>query len=85
MSDSISVIREFLISNSSQSIEATELDRSRDLLEEGVIDSLALMELVEFIRERYALEFEPNEITAENFKTLGAIAALVDSKRQPDG
>jgi acyl carrier protein len=85
MSDSISVIREFLISNSSQSIDATELDRSRDLLEEGVIDSLGLMELVEFIRERYALEFEPNEITAENFKTLGTIAALIDAKRQPDG
>ena len=82
MSDSISVVREFLLSHSSQSVDATELDRSRDLLEEGVIDSLGLMELVEFLRKHYALEFEPNEIIAQNFKTLATIGALIDGKLQ---
>jgi acyl carrier protein len=85
VSDSAEVIREFLLSHSNQSLDALELERSRDLLEEGVIDSLGLMELVEFLRSHYDLEFEPNEITAENFKTVRTIATLVDNKRQGDG
>jgi acyl carrier protein len=80
MPDTISVIRGVLISHSNQPIDAAELDHSRDLLEEGVIDSLGLMELVEFLRERYSVEFEPNEITSQNFKTLDTIGALVDRK-----
>lgn len=82
MSDSISVIREFLVSHSTQSVDANELDRSRDLLDEGVIDSLGLMELVEFLSKRFALEFEPSEIVPANFKTLASIGALVDGKLQ---
>ncbi len=81
-SDAVAVIRDFLASRSSHSVDAVELDRSRDLLEDGVIDSLGLMVLIDFLSERYELEFEPDEIVPENFKTLGAIATLVDDKVQ---
>jgi acyl carrier protein len=84
MSDTISVIREFLI-NSDQPIDAVELDRSDDLLEDGVLDSLGLMVVVQFLTERYSVEFEPNEIVPENFKTVEAMAALVDGKLQLRG
>lgn len=77
MADTISVIREFFLDHS---VDATDLDRSRDLLEEGVIDSLALMELVEFLRQRYSIEFEPRDLVAQNFKTLATIGTLVDGK-----
>ena len=58
---------------------------SRDLLEEGVIDSLALMELVEFLRQRFSVEFAPNEVVSQNFKTLDTIGTLVDRKLEGKG
>jgi acyl carrier protein len=84
MSDTTSVIREFLI-NSDQPIDAVELDRSNDLLEDGLLDSLGLMVVVQFLTDHYSVEFQPNEIVPENFATVEAMAALVDGKLQPGG
>ena len=84
-SDAVSVIRDFLVTRSSRPVDAAELDGSRDLLEDGVIDSLSLMVLVDFLGERYGLEFEPDEIVPENFKSLETIAALVDGKLRRTG
>lgn len=84
MPDTRSVIREFLI-NSDQPVDAVELDRSVDLLEDGILDSLGLMVVVQFMTEHYSVEFQPNEIIPENFKTVEAMAALVDRKLQLGG
>lgn len=85
MSDTISVIREFLINGSNQPIDAAELDGSRHLLEDGVIDSLGLMVLVQFLTEHYALEFHADDIVPENFRTVEAMAALVTAKLERKG
>ncbi len=56
------------------------------LLTKGVIDSLGVMELVEFLSGAFGLEVDPTEITEENFGTLAGIARYVVSKgarRQP--
>jgi acyl carrier protein len=83
--DTISVIREFLISGSTQPIDATDLDGSHHLLEDGIIDSLGLMVLVQFLTEHYSLEFQTDEIVPENFKSIEAMAALVNDKLTPRG
>ena len=49
MTNTIAVLRDFLLNNSNQPVDADELDRSSDLLEEGVLDSLSLMVLVNFL------------------------------------
>jgi acyl carrier protein len=38
------------------------------------------MDLVSFLRERYGLEFEADEMVPDTFRTLEAIAAFVDGK-----
>ncbi len=56
------------------------------LLTNGIIDSLGVMELVEFLSGEFGLEVDPAEITEENFGTLAGIARYVVSKgarRQP--
>ena len=57
-----------------------ELASDTPLLQ-GLLDSLALMELVAFIEETYDLSIEPDELVEDNFETLSAIGGLVDGKR----
>ena len=48
-----------------------------DLIEEGVIDSLALIELLFAIERRFGIEIPPDRLEVERFRTLGALAELV--------
>ncbi|HEY8472307.1 MAG TPA: acyl carrier protein [Natronosporangium sp.] len=45
------------------------------------LDSMAVVELVVAIEERFGVSFDEDEVTAEVFETVGSLAALVESKR----
>jgi acyl carrier protein len=44
---------------------------------DGIIDSIALMELVAFLEERFGIQIDDTDLSAENFRTVGAIEQLV--------
>lgn len=44
------------------------------------LDSMAVVELVTELQERFGIEIDDDEITGDSFETLGDLAALVDSK-----
>ena len=81
MTESLSIIREYLLSPADDPLDAEELDGSVSLLDDGVLDSLRLMKLIQFIGERFSIELQPDEIVPENFRTLETIGELVDRKR----
>jgi acyl carrier protein len=81
MSGTRDVIREYLLAHSNYVVDAEELERSRNLTEDGVLDSFSLMELVGFLDDRFSIELLADDIVSENFKTLETIVALVDAKR----
>jgi acyl carrier protein len=47
---------------------------------EGILDSLALMQLVAFIEEEFGVEIDDAEMTADNFRTVADIEGLVTQK-----
>ena len=49
------------------------------LLEEGVIDSLGLLEVVTFIEAEFGISVEDTDVTLENFGSVNAISAYVRS------
>jgi len=51
------------------------------LVEQGVIDSLTMMELIGFLERTYEIQVTDNELIPENFETLSAIASFVEQKR----
>jgi acyl carrier protein len=85
LTDTIAVLRDFLVNHSNQPVDGDELDRSSDLLEEGVLDSLSLMVLVDYLSERYSIEFDASEVIPQHFRSLEAIANLVDTKVEGRG
>jgi acyl carrier protein len=54
----------------------------RDPLLPDVIDSLGVMEVVAFVEEHFDVEIGDDELVAENFASLEAIASLIE--RKPD-
>jgi acyl carrier protein len=60
--------------------EAATLNDDDPLFPE-VIDSLGVMEVVDFVEERYGIKIEEDELLADNFRSLTAIGSLIDSKR----
>ncbi len=51
------------------------------LLDEGVVDSTGVLEVIGFLESEFGLEVEDAEITPENFDSIARIAAFVDRKR----
>jgi acyl carrier protein len=55
-------------------------DTSR-LLEDGILDSLGVLELVNHLQDELGIAIEDEELVPENFSSIDAIAAFVETKR----
>ena len=51
------------------------------LMERGIVDSMGMMELIDFLEERFGVRPPDEEITEQNFATLGRIANFVSRQR----
>ena len=58
-----------------------ELTDDLPLIEERVIDSLGIFQLVSFIESDLGVEIGDDEVVRENFETIGALAAFIDARR----
>jgi acyl carrier protein len=47
---------------------------------EGIIDSLALLQLVAFLEEEFDTEIDDSEIRAENFQTVADVERLISER-----
>ena len=72
-------IIEFIANGADQRIEnITPDDR---LLEDGIIDSLSLLDLVEFIESSYGIVVDEFDIDVETFGSARSIAEYVSARR----
>ena len=60
--------------------KSRKLQDSSQLLEEGVLDSLGVLELVNFLQDEHGIPIEDEELVPENFASIDAIAAFVEAK-----
>ncbi len=56
------------------------LNGDDNLLTSGLIDSLAIMRLVNFIEAEFDVEVMPEDVTIENFQTVNVIANYVQQR-----
>ncbi|MGI9611190.1 MAG: acyl carrier protein [Acidimicrobiia bacterium] len=78
MADVENALKEFITKEFVK--DGSELDSSTNLLEEEIIDSLGIFTLVSFVEDRFGVKIEPEEVSMDNFETLGTISGLVESK-----
>jgi acyl carrier protein len=58
-------------------------DPETDLVASGALDSLALVELLVAVEQEFSIMFAPDELEIERFRSLAALAELVDSHEAP--
>ncbi len=51
------------------------------LVESGIIDSLGIMKLVQFIESEFSIVIADAELTPDNFDTVDDIVKLLESKK----
>ena len=52
------------------------------LIEQRLIDSLQLMQLVQFLQERFGIEIDIMDLVIENFSSIDTMAAFVQKLKQ---
>ena len=73
-------IEEQLIDYFKQNADMT-VDSKTLLLEEKIIDSMGVIELVAFIEATYGVELTDDDLTVENFKDIDTIVKLISEKK----
>ena len=56
-----------------------------DLIEAGLLDSLALVELLFEIEQRFAVDLALEELDIDSFRTLDRLAAVIASQKSATG
>ena len=63
-------------------LEPTEIRPDLPLLEEGLLTSLQVVELVTRLEQGTGVVLSDQDVTPENFATLAAMETLVESRRK---
>ncbi|MEI8340223.1 MAG: acyl carrier protein [Verrucomicrobiota bacterium] len=77
-------IREFIAVNLLYSTEEFTLPAEASLLNEGILDSLGVVELVEFVQNHFGIKVAQKEVTPDNFGSVGKLVGFVCGKLDMD-
>lgn len=82
MSDAIlGRVRAFIEENFLFREDMSGLSDADSLLENGVMDSTGILELVAFLEGEFAIQMSDAEIVPENLDSIASIAAYLERKR----
>ena len=79
MADSAASIREFIVENFLFGDEQG-LDNDTSFLENGIIDSTGILELVAFLEQEMKIEIADEELLPENLDSLNRIVCFISQK-----
>ncbi|SDE78862.1 Acyl carrier protein [Pricia antarctica] len=57
-----------------------DIDLEEDLLGNGIVDSLGMMQLVVFLEKEFKVKIAPEDMTVENFNTVSSISEYLSTK-----
>ena len=57
-----------------------DLADDEDIFAAGYVNSMFAMQLVQFVESEFGIAVESEDLDLDNFRSVGAIAALVDRK-----
>jgi acyl carrier protein len=76
----IAKVREFIAQNFLHAHPGVELTDDYRLLERRLLDSMAIMEVIEYIEDEFGIVVDERDIVEANLETLRAIGAYVGAR-----
>ena len=77
MSQAVESVSNFIVTEIMHGSEGDTLDPQLGLLEEGIIDSLGLQQIITFIEQQFNITIDDDDLMPENFESVNAIADLI--------
>lgn len=74
-------VRQYIIDNLLMGIDGVEIADDTSFLEQGLLDSTGVLELVTYLEDSFDIKVGDDELTPDNLDSLNRIAAYVTSKR----
>ncbi len=73
-------LKQFIIEEYLPDSHNKEIPDDLNLIENGILDSLAVLKLVAYIEDHYNIALEPHEIDPEMLNSINAICSLIETK-----
>lgn len=73
-------IRTYLATNILYLDDTLQYDNDVSFISEGLIDSMGVMELVEFVSTRFHITVDQQDVTPDNFDSVNSVANYVRRK-----
>jgi acyl carrier protein len=83
--DTKAQIRQYLAEVLLFSDSGYEYDDNASFLEQGILDSMGVMELVYFVEETFGVKVADQDLTPENFDSVERLADYVSRNRLSSG
>lgn len=74
-------IRDFVAQNLLYSETGFTYANDTSFLQEGIIDSLGVMELVAFVQKTFGIEVDQQDVTTANFDSVARLAGFIRRKQ----
>lgn len=73
-------IRQFIIDNFLFGEKDCRLSNDDSFLDQGIIDSTGVLELVAFLEEKYRIKINDNELVPANLDSISCLVRFIDRK-----
>ncbi|HEY5933179.1 MAG TPA: acyl carrier protein [Kofleriaceae bacterium] len=80
-SDILVRLRSYILSTFLPGEDPTSLTDDTPLLSAGIIDSLAVLDMVSFIEKEFAVRLEQEDLGRDRLDTIALIGALIEERR----
>jgi acyl carrier protein len=74
-------LRDFIARNFLFTDKGFEYPDTASFLEEGIIDSLGIIELVSFVEKEFGISVADHELLPTNFDSVARLSAYIQTKR----
>ena len=71
-------IRNFVTSSLVKKREQLEIRDDDNIIMNGILDSLAIIKMINFLEDHYGFSIKDEDVLPENFESIEAISSFVD-------
>lgn len=75
-------LRQFITEKFFFSSEVNSLEDTDSFMEKGIIDSTGVLELLEFVEDKFKIRVEDEEIIPDNLDSLNNLASFIKRKTE---
>ena len=74
-------LRDFILKELAWDLSLDGLSNDYPLLDNGIVDSLGMLKLLEFIEDKFAVVLSDEDLIPENFESIDTMAEIIEKRK----